>query len=79
MEMGTTYVDRFKHLIPIIQSKLTAEEWQLILYRWVDGMPFEEIASITGQSRDQVAYRTSKATAKARYWSGVLLSRKQRA
>jgi len=71
----STYLDRFKELLPIIQSKLTADEWQLISYRWVDGLPFEEIAAITGQPRDQVAYRVSRATQRARYYADVLLSR----
>jgi len=73
----STYLDRFKELLPIVHAKLTTNEWQLILYRWVDGKPFEEIAAITGQPRDQVAYRVSRATQKARYWADVFLSRQQ--
>jgi hypothetical protein len=70
----STYFDRFRDLIPHIQSKLTPDEWRLIWYRWAEQMDFDEIAKLTGQPRDLVAYRTTKATAKARYWAGILLS-----
>jgi len=71
----STYLDRFKALVPIVQDRLTADEWQLITYRWVDEMTFDEIAAITGQPRDQVAHRVSRATQRAKYWGGVFLKR----
>ncbi|PYS21969.1 MAG: hypothetical protein DMF72_15230 [Acidobacteria bacterium] len=73
----STYLDRFKELIPIVQSQLTADEWQLILLRWVEGMPFDEIAIVTGQPLDQVKYRVSRATQRAKYYAGKLLSRQR--
>lgn len=71
----STYLDRFKTLVPIVHERLTADEWQLIKYRWVEELTFDEIAAITGQPRDQVAHRVSRATQKARYWGRVFLKR----
>lgn len=73
----STYLDRFKALLPIVQARLTEEEWQLISYRWVGEMPFEEIADIIGQSRELVAHRVSRATQRAKYWGRVFLKQQQ--
>lgn len=62
----------FQELLPRIDSFVTNEEWQLIWYRWAEQMDLEEIASLTGRPQDQIAYDTSRATAKVRRWVTAL-------
>lgn len=71
----STYFDRFKLLMPIIESRLSSDEWRLLWHHWAESMSYEEISAIIGQPHDQVAYRANKAIAKARYWAKQLTKR----
>lgn len=74
-ESAREYFEQFKGLLPLIRSKLTPEEHELICLRYGEGRPYEEIAYATGQSHEQVVYRTNRAISKARYWAKILIKR----